>query len=87
MDIGSDIPARIIAAAEQLYEADSERFPTVDQVRRAARADMNSTSTVMKEWRRRQTAAPAVVVVAIPERISEAMNAALATVDRSARIG
>lgn len=80
MDIGSDIPARIIAAAEQLYEADSERFPTVDQVRRAARADMNSTSTVMKEWRRRQTAAPAVVVVAIPERISEAMNAALATV-------
>ena len=80
MDVGSDIRARIIAAAEQLYEADSGRFPTVDQVRRAARADMNSTSTVMKEWRRQQTAAPSVVAVAIPERISEAMNVALATV-------
>lgn len=80
MDIGSDIRARIIAAAEQLYDANNERFPTVDQVRRAARADMNSTSTVMKEWRRQQTAAPAAVAVAIPERISEAMNTALAAV-------
>lgn len=80
MDISSDIRTRIIAAAEQLYSADNARFPTVDQVRRAARADMNSTSTVMKEWRRQQTAAPTVVAVAIPERIHEAMNAALATV-------
>ena len=79
--ISSEIRSRIIAVAEQLYlDANSERFPTVDQVRRAARADMNSTSTVMKEWRRQQTAAPAAVAVAIPERVGEAMNTALAAV-------
>jgi len=41
---------------------------------------MNTTSAVMKEWRRQQTAAPAAVAVAIPERVQEAMSAALATV-------
>ena len=80
MEISSEIRSRIIAAAEQLYqEGGSDRFPTVDQVRRAARADMNTTSIVMKEWRRQQTAAPAIVAVAVPERVQEAMQAALAT--------
>src|SRR5690554_1645864 len=81
MEISNDIRARIIDAADQLYQdTNRERFPTVDQVRRAARADMNTTSAVMKEWRRQQTAAPAAVAVAIPERVQDAMSAALATV-------
>lgn len=80
MEISSEIRTRIIDAANQLYQdSGSERFPTVDQVRRAAKADMNTTSVVMKEWRRAQTAAPAAVAVAIPERINEAMTGALAT--------
>ena len=80
MEISNEIRSRIIEAANQLYqESDSDRFPTVDQVRRAAKADMNTTSMVMKEWRRQQTAAPAAVAVAIPERVQEAMSAALAT--------
>jgi chromosome segregation ATPase len=79
MDISAEIRTRIVAAAEQLYtEADSERFPTVDQVRRAARTDMNSTSTVMKEWRRQQTAAPAAVAVPIPDRVRDAAMSAAA---------
>lgn len=81
MEINSEIRDRIIVTANQLYQdADRERFPTVDQVRRSARADMNTTSAVMKEWRRQQTAAPAVVAVSIPERVQEAMNTALAEV-------
>lgn len=72
---------RIIAAADRLYEAGGKvDFPTVDAVRREARADMNTTSSVMKEWRRMQTATPAAVVVAVPERLQDAMQAALVTV-------
>lgn len=81
MEISTEIRARIIAAADQLYQdAERERFPTVDQVRRAARADMNTTSSIMKEWRRQQTAAPVTVAVAVPERVQEAMTTALAIV-------
>src|SRR5690554_693754 len=81
MEISNDIRARIIDAADQLYqETNRERFPTVDQVRRAARADMNTTSAVMREWRKQQTATPVAVAVAIPERVQDAMSAALATV-------
>ena len=66
MEISNEIRNRIIEAANQLYQDnDNQRFPTVDQVRRAAKADMNTTSMVMKEWRLQQTAAPAAVAVAI----------------------
>jgi chromosome segregation ATPase len=79
MDINSEIRTRIIAAAEQLFvDAGSDRFPTVDEVRRAAKADMNTTSTVMKQWRREQVAAPATVAVSVPDRVKEAALAATA---------
>ena len=80
MEISSEIRNRIIAIVEQFYqEGGNDRFPTVDQVRWAARADMNTTSLVMKEWRRQQTAVLAMVVVAVPERVQEVMKSALAT--------
>lgn len=76
--INPDVRARVIAAADQLYAAGGRAdFPPVDAVRRAARADMNSTSAVMKEWRRIQTAQPATVAVAIPERVQQAHQTAL----------
>jgi len=79
MEISTEIRTRIITAADQLYqEADRERFPTVDQVRRAARADMNTTSVIMKEWRRQQTAAPAAVAAPIPDRVRDAALASAA---------
>jgi len=77
--INPDARARIIAAADQLYEAAGRAtFPAVGDVRRIAKADMNTTSAVMKEWRRMQTATPAAVAVAIPERVQQAQQAALA---------
>jgi len=86
MEINPEVRDRIIDAAERLYaEANRERLPTVDQVRRAARADMNTTSIVMREWRRAQTARPASVTVDVPERVQEVMQAAVATVWREAQ--
>ena len=86
MDINPEIRDRIINAAERLYdEANRERLPTVDQVRRAARADMHATSIVMREWRRQQTARPASVTVDVPERVQEVMRGIVATVWREAQ--
>lgn len=51
MQISSEIQNRIIDSAEQLYAQHPERLPTVADVRALSKADMNSVSTVMKQWR------------------------------------
>lgn len=77
--IPSDVRERIVAAAQSLYEqAGRESFPTVDQVRRVARVDMNAASAVMREWRRQQTAQAAPVAVTIPEPVQLAHSQAMA---------
>ncbi len=80
MEISSEIRTRIIAAADKLFdEAAREKFPPVDQVRRLAKADMNTTSAVMKDWRRQQTAAsPGAAAIEVPARIQEVFRNALA---------
>lgn len=79
MSVNSEIRDRIISTADRLYqEAGSDKFPSVDTVRREAKADMNTTSLIMKEWRRLQTAAPTTVVIDVPEIVKEAFNRALA---------
>jgi colicin import membrane protein len=79
--IPAEVRERIIEAATKLYEqGDKATFPTVDAVRRAARVDMNAASSVMKDWRRSQTAQAAPVVVAVPEGVQQAGTAALAAV-------
>ena len=78
LPISSEIKARIVEAANRLYEqSGSESFPSVDQVRREARVDMNAASAVMREWRRAQTAKAAPVAVQVPEALSQAHNQAL----------
>ena len=77
--IPADVRERVIAAAVDLYEqAGRERFPTVDAVRRASRADMNAVSAVMKEWRQAQTTQAAPVAVSVPEAVQQANMAAVA---------
>ena len=49
--ISSEIQQRIITAAEQLHAEHPERLPTVAEVRAVSKADMNSVSIVMKQWR------------------------------------
>jgi colicin import membrane protein len=80
VEINEETRNRIIAAANQLFEqAGRASFPTVDAVRRTARANMNDASAVMKDWRRMQTATATAVAVAVPDRVQQASQAALAT--------
>lgn len=80
MEINEETRNRIIAAANQLFEqAGRASFPTVDAVRRTARANMNDASAVMKDWRRMQTATATAVAIAVPDRVQQASQAALAT--------
>jgi colicin import membrane protein len=79
VEINEETRNRIMTAANQLFEqAGRASFPTVDAVRRTARANMNDASAVMKDWRRMQTTATAVAV-AVPDRVQQASQAALAT--------
>jgi colicin import membrane protein len=80
VEINEETRDRIIAAANQLFEQGGRvSFPKVDAVRRAARANMNDTSAVMKDWRRMQMATATAVVVEVPDRVQQASQAALAT--------
>ncbi|HCE2641714.1 TPA: DNA-binding protein [Vibrio parahaemolyticus] len=78
--IPSEIRDRIFQVANELYdEANREKMPTVDQVRRAAKADMNTTSSVMREWRKQQTSQVAPVIVTVPERVQDEFQGAIAS--------
>ena len=51
MQVSQEIQARIIEIAEQLHAENPDKFPTVAEVRALSKADMNSVSIVMKQWR------------------------------------
>lgn len=77
--IPTDVRERVIAAAAELYQqAGRERFPTVDAVRRLSRADMNSVTVLMREWRQSQTTQAAPVAVMIPDAVQQAHAVAVA---------
>jgi len=77
--IPAEVRERIVRAADALYgQSGHQSIPTVDQVRRAARADMNATSSVMREWRRELTARAAPVAVQVPDAVVAANTQALA---------
>lgn len=72
-DIPSDTMKRITSAADQLFEEGGRQaFPNVDAVRRKARVNMNDASSVMRVWRRTQTAAAAPLTTAIPIAVQDA---------------
>ncbi|MGD0962194.1 MAG: DNA-binding protein [Methylomonas sp.] len=76
--IPADIRERIIQAANDLYEqAGRQSFPTVDQVRRYARVDMNAASAIMREWRRAQSVQAAPVAVHVPDAMVKANHQVL----------
>ena len=76
---------RIIAAANDLYaRSGGGKFPSVAAVRHIAHADMNTTSAVMREWRRERQLPPTVTTVPSPELVVHQANVALSTVWNSA---
>ncbi len=79
--IPSEVRERIVSVAAELFEQSGRQaMPTVDAVRRVARVDMNAASTVMREWRRAQTAQATQVAVSVPEVVQQASSVALATI-------
>lgn len=79
MSVSPETRDRIVEAAERLFEQSGrDKFPSVDSVRREARADMNTTSLVMKEWRKAQTASPSRLADTVPDEVKNVFNQALA---------
>jgi colicin import membrane protein len=78
MDINPEIRERILNAAQTLFEqAGRKDLPTVDAVRKLSKTNMNDASAIMKEWRRLQIVSASAAVVSVPERVSQANQAAL----------
>lgn len=76
---------RIIAAANDLYARNGDgKFPSVAAVRHVAQADMNTTSAVMREWRRERQVPPTATTVPIPDSVVHQANVTLSTVWNSA---
>ena len=72
--ISSEIQQRIITAAEQLHAEHPERLPTVAEVRSASKADMNSVSIVMKQWRQSKLMPVQKIEETAPVEILELSN-------------
>ena len=63
--MNQEIKDRVFKAADQLYaESGTNEFPTVDQVRQASRASMNSVVEALREWRQKQRTVVRSVIAA-----------------------
>ena len=74
MQVSQEIQARIIEVAEQLHAENSDKFPTVAEVRSASKADMNSVSIVMKHWRQSKLMPVQKIEESAPVEILELSN-------------
>ncbi|MCK9709854.1 DNA-binding protein [Pseudomonas syringae] len=85
--INSEIRDRIWSAAEFLYDqaGRGDAKPTVDAVRRHAKANMNDVSLVMKEWREAQKVAVKSVAVDVPASLVAIGSQALGSLWQSAQ--
>jgi colicin import membrane protein len=78
MEPNKEVQDRIFTAADSLYaQLDHGRFPTVDDVRKLAKVNMNDASSGMKEWRRARTAQPVPAMVRVPDGVQKAGDLAL----------
>ncbi|WP_426811697.1 DNA-binding protein (plasmid) [Pseudomonas sp. WOUb67] len=71
-NVSREIRDRIWQAADYLYEqaGRGDTLPTVDAVRRQAKANMNDVSLVMKDWRDAQKATVKTVTIEVPDSLS-----------------
>lgn len=87
MEVSAEIKDRIFQAADLLYEAAGrgDAYPTVVEVRKQARANMNDTQAVMKEWRALRKAQSAPIPIQVPDAVQEAGNQAVAVLWQTAQ--
>ena len=74
MQVSQEIQARIIEVAEQLHAENSDKFPTVAEVRALSKADMNSVSVVMKYWRQSKLMPVKQIEETAPSELLELSN-------------
>lgn len=80
MNYSEDIRSRVFKAADELYaELDRQRMPTVSEVRAKASCDNNAASTLLKEWKRLVSTAPAPVALDVPQVVKDAGMQAIQT--------
>lgn len=84
-DIDPDIVRRISDAADQLFnEGGHNAVPSVDAVRRRARANMNHASLVMRTWRQQLKAQPGPAEELMPESLRHVGNQLMLNIWREA---
>lgn len=84
-DIDPEIIRRITDAADQLFnEGGHEAVPSVDAVRRRARANMNHASLVMRTWRQQLKAQPGPTEELMPESLRHVGNQLMLNIWREA---
>jgi hypothetical protein len=72
---------KIHRVATELYNANGQKsYPTVSQVRAAAKTDMNTTSEAMKQWRNQQEQQVQTAQIDIPDAVQKAVNEATAKI-------
>lgn len=72
---------KIHRVATELYNANGQKsYPTVSQVRAAAKTDMNTTSEAMKQWRNLQEQQVQTTQIDIPEAVQKAVNETMAKI-------
>ena len=74
MQVSQEIQARIVEVAEQLHAENSDKFPTVAEVRALSKADMNSVSVVMKYWRQSKLMPVKQIEETAPSELLELSN-------------
>ena len=84
-DIAPEIIRRISDAADQLFnEGGHDAVPSVDAVRRRARANMNHASLVMRTWRQQLKAQPGPTEELMPESLRHVGNQLMLDIWREA---
>lgn len=84
--IEKTISDRIMAAAEELYAQNGQTgFPLVDDVRKAARANMNEVVRVMKAWRVQKLAQAIPMATQVPAVIEQVSRTALVALWQAAQ--
>lgn len=72
---------KIHRVATELYNANGQKsYPTVSQVRAAAKTDMNTTSEAMKQWRNQQEQQVQTAQMDIPDAVQKVVNEATAKI-------
>lgn len=77
LPIADSVRARVFAAADQLFAADSAKVPRISDVRALAKCSTNEANDLMKVWKAEKLRASKGAAAVVPEKIMEVFTPAL----------